>query len=127
MRTLRYGGDLLPGDFIAISNGNHINFGWYCGDGRGTLHYYDIYSPGQVYKRFLDWEVAPSDKRSKYDNMKFEKGFTRKSIYKSYVYSVHATRIMKITNIENIFTEQKDREIYEKSREVLVTLNFIKQ
>jgi hypothetical protein len=33
---------------------------------------------------------------------------------------------MKITNPEDIFTTPEDREIYEKSREVLIKLNFVK-
>ena len=40
MRTLKHGGQLEIGDFIAVSNGNHLDFGWYCGDGINTLQYY---------------------------------------------------------------------------------------
>jgi hypothetical protein len=40
---------------------------------------------------------------------------------------VHDTRVIKITNPEDIFTNSKDREQYEKSKEALITLNFIKK
>jgi hypothetical protein len=48
-------------------------------------------------------------------------------MYKSYINAVHATRVMKVTNPEDIFIEQQDREDYEKSKEALITLNFIKK
>jgi hypothetical protein len=35
--------------------------------------------------------------------------------------------VVKITNIEDIFTDAEDRKDYEKSKEALITLNFIKQ
>jgi hypothetical protein len=34
---------------------------------------------------------------------------------------------MKLTNPEELLTEQKDREEYERSKEALITVNFIKQ
>jgi len=35
--------------------------------------------------------------------------------------------VVKITNPEDIFTDQEDREEYEKSKEILIKLKFIKQ
>lgn len=127
MRTIQFGGVLNPGDFIAISNGNHISFGWYVGDGRGTLQYYWVASPGQVYSDYLEWQKNPLNIKS-WRRKLFEKhGFSSKLFYKSYINSVHNTRVMKITNPEEIFTKQEDREEYEKSREALITLNFIQK
>jgi hypothetical protein len=34
---------------------------------------------------------------------------------------------MKITNPEELFTKQEDRDEYEKSKAALITINFIKQ
>ena len=127
MRTLKYGGVLHPGDLIAISNGNHITFAWYVGDGRGTLQYYWMGGPGQLYDEYLEWKKNPSIAKTWRSRM-FEKyGFSTKTFYKSYINSVHQTRIMKVTNPEEIFTDQKDREEYEKSKEALITLNFIQK
>lgn len=129
MRTLKYGGVLHPGDFIAISEGNHISFGWYVGDGQGTLQFYYMRSPGRSYKDYQDWCKWSDEQKgnNKWMTRRFEKGFTSKCIWKSYINAVHSTRVVKITNVEDIFTEQEDREEYEKSKEVLITLNFIKQ
>ena len=128
MRKIKYGGVLHPGDFIAISNGNHISFGWYTGDGRGTLQYYYWGSPSSVYNTYQEWLLkSDEEKKKSWRTKKFEKGFTTKCLWKSYINVVHTTRVMKITNIEDIFTEQEDREIYEKSREALLTLNFIQK
>jgi hypothetical protein len=57
----------------------------------------------------------------------YSKGFTLKCLYKSYINAVHDTRVVKITNPEDIFTTQEDKEDYEKSKEILIKLKFIKQ
>ena len=128
MRTIKYGGVVHPGDFIAISNGNHISFGWYAGDGRGTLQFYFMNSPMHAKNNYESWKedfdkgkIAPDSWRAK----QYKDGFTRKSLWKSYINSVHKTRVMKITNPDELLTEQEDREIYEKSKEILIQLNVI--
>lgn len=127
MRTLKYGGQLSIGDLIAISNSNHISFGWYAGDGRGTLQFYYIGGPGQIYDDYLQWKNNPLSVQN-WRARQFEKhGFSIKLCYKSYINSVHDSRVMKITNPEDIFTTQEERERYEKSKEALITLNFIKK
>jgi hypothetical protein len=127
MRTLKYGGQLSVGDFIAVSNGNCITFGWYAGDGRGTLQYYWLGSPGQVYEDYLNWEKNPSSVKH-WRAKQFEKhGLSMKLFWKSYINSVHDNRVVKITRPEDIFTNQEDRINYEKSREALIKLNFIKK
>jgi len=129
MRELKYGGQIVPGDFLAISYNNHLDFGWYAGNGRGTLQYYTMRGPGNIYRDYESWsKMTDAEKaKNKWTSKRFENGFTAKCLWKSYINAVHSTRVMKITNIEDIFTEQEDREDYEKSREVLVTLNIIKQ
>jgi hypothetical protein len=128
MRTIKYGGQLVPGDFVAIAFGNHIDFGWYCGDGSGTLQYYSFRYPKNSLERYEMWcKMSDEDKQKCWTNKQHQKGFTMKCLWKSYINSVHTTRVVKITNIEDIFTDREDREDYEKSREALITLNFIKQ
>ena len=129
MRNIRYGGTLVPGDFIAVSYQNHIDLGWYAGDGRGTLQYYTLRGPGIAYKDYQDWLNSSDEekRKNKWMSSRFEKGFTRKSFWKSYINSVHSTRVMKLTNPEELLTEQEDRELYERSKEALITVNFIKQ
>jgi len=129
MRTLKYGGVLYPGDFVAISNGNHITFGWYAGDGRGTLQFYYMEGPKSVYKDYQSFLKYSDEEKSKNKWMckRFEKGLTTKCLWKSYINSVHATRVMKITNPEDIFTNREDRNIYEESKQVMITINFIRK
>lgn len=128
MRTLKYGGRILPGDFVAISCGNYMDFGWYCGNGvNSTLQYYSIRSPHYSHDHYERWLNDPDKaNRPSCANRRFEKGFTIKHLYKSYINSVHPSRVIKITNPEEIFTEQEEREMYEKSKKVLTDLNFIK-
>ncbi len=128
MRILKYGGQLSPGDFIAISDSNHLSFGWYFGDGvGGTLQYYYMSSPISSYDFYQDWEkMSPAEKQKSWHSKKYHKGFTLKCLWKGYINAVHNTRVMKITNAEDIFTETKDRELYNQSKEVLIKLNFVK-
>ena len=127
MRTLKYGGDLHIGDFIGISVNNTMDFGWYCGDGAsGTLQYYTIWAPIVRYEDYEAWEKLPVDQRAKWYPKSYKDGFTKKCLWKSYINTVYCTRVIKISHPEDIFTDKKDRERYEKSKEVLIKLNFIK-
>ena len=129
MRELKYGGQIVPGDFIVVSDGNHLSFGWYAGNGRGTLQYYPMRGPQSVYNSYKEFLRFTDKEKSenKWMTKRFEKGFTMKCIWKSFVNAVHSTRIMKITNIEDIFTDPEDRKEYEDSKQALITLKFIKQ
>lgn len=126
-RTLRYGGELEIGDFIAVSDGNYLSFGWYCGDGRGTLQYYSLNNVYHTIKKYEEYLITPLDKRASWQDKSYAKGFTLKHFYKCYINSVHDTRVMKLTNVEDVFTDQEDREKYEIGRAKLIELNFIKQ
>jgi hypothetical protein len=129
MRTIKYGGQLVPGDFIAVSYSNYIDLGWYAGDGRGTLQYYSMRGPIMCYRDYESWLKYTDEEKAKNKWMtsRFDKGFTRKCIWKSYINSVHRTRVIKLTNVEEIITEQEDRIDNEKSREVMIKLNLVKQ
>jgi hypothetical protein len=128
MTEIRYGGLLQPGDFIAIANSNYLNLGWYCGKGHNTLQYYHFRSPGINMDQWEQWSKMTDEKKSKsWYSKRYAKGFTIKCLWKSYINAVHSTRIVKITNIEDVFTEPEDLLEYEKSKEALLTLNFIKK
>ena len=129
---ITYGGKLREGDFIAIANGNHTTFGWYAGQGRGTLQYWWISQPYVSKDYYEKWLKTPVDQRQKWYEKQFAKGFTRNCIGKSYINAVHNTRVIKITHPEDILpTERRGwastLEDYQKSKEVLVQLNIIKQ
>lgn len=127
MRKLQHGGDLHPGDFIAIAEQNHMSFGWYFGDGRGTLQYFYYTQPRGVEEYYEEWtKLSDEAKKRDWRTTRFKNGFTVKSIYKSYVNAVHKTRVIKLNNPEEIFTDPEDREYYEKSKEALIKLNFLK-
>lgn len=129
MRNIKYGGQIVPGDFVVVSYQNHLDFGWYAGNGRGTLQYYTMRGPAIAKLEYEKWSNMSDKEKSenKWMTSRFIKGFTAKCFWKSYINSVHPTRIMKVPNPEQIFTEQEDRELYERSKEVLITLNIIKQ
>lgn len=126
MRTLKHGGQLEIGDFIAVSNGNHLDFGWYCGDGINTLQYYYYRNPQNAYNTYEDWLNQSEANRTAWKTKRYTNGFTKKCLWKSYINAVHTTRVLKINNPEEIFTNKEDRDDYEKSKETLIKLNFIK-
>ena len=126
MRTLQHGGQLEIGDFIAVSNGNHLDFGWYCGDGINTLQYYNYRNPKNAYNTYEDWLNQSEANRTAWKTKRYTNGFTKKCLWKYYINAVHPTRVLKINNPEEIFTDKEDRDDYEKSKETLIKLNFIK-
>ena len=126
MRTLQHGGQLEIGDFIAVSNGNHFDFGWYCGDGINTLQYYYYTNPANAYNQYEDWLNQSEANKTAWKTKRYTNGFTKKCLWKSYINAVHTTRVLKINNPEEIFTNKENRDDYEKSKETLIKLNFIK-
>jgi hypothetical protein len=126
MRTLKHGGQLEIGDFIAVSNGNHLDFGWYCGDGINTLQYYYYRNPANAYNQYEDWLNKSEAIRKVWETKKYTNGLTKKCLWKSYINAVHSTRVLKINNPEEIFTNKEDKDDYKKSKETLIKLNFIK-
>jgi len=126
---LRYGGDLQIGDFIMVAGNGYTSFGWYCGQGRGTVQYYQFTVPGYKLEAFEKWQnEQPRDTQSWY-GQRFEKfGFTSKIFYKEYVYghgiSVNGSRVVKMTDPESIFTNQEDIDAYRKSKEALIRIKF---
>lgn len=117
------GGPLKVGDFIAIAYNNNFQLGWYVGTGRGTVQYYNMYAPANVYSTYLQ-HVKAGDNTNPYKRKLFKDGFTRKSIWKGYINAPHGNRVIKLDNPETIL-DQETLEIYNKSREALIEAKFI--
>lgn len=128
MVKIKHGGPLEIGDFIAVSNNNYLEFGWYCGQGRGTIQFYNYRSPAYYYKQYKEWQKNPGD-ITIYNAKRYEKeGLSTKLLHKSYIYgrSVLDTRVVKITDPESVFTDE-DLISYQESREALIEMKFLKQ
>jgi hypothetical protein len=126
---IRYGGDLEIGDFIMVASNNYTSFGWYCGKGRNTIQYYVYGVPGSRWEDFKSWKAGTITSQNHWLGKRFEKhGFSSKLFYKEYIYGSGldstASRIVKITDPESIFTNQEDLEMYRKSKEALIYIKF---
>ncbi len=122
MKTIKFGGQIEKGDFIAVAVGNSLEFGWYFREGTNTIQFYNWRSPGMQYEAYKEYlkKATPTQ----WELNRFSKGFTIKSMYKDFV-KYTAWRVCKI-NPDEVFTDPVDKEIFEKSREVLIKLNIIK-
>lgn len=128
--TIKYGGKLEPGDFIAIAESQYLNVGWYFGEGsNGSLQYFFLRSPANSYDDFQTYQNNQNAFHNVYNvHDRYKNGFTIKSIWKSYVYGSNVgptgSRVIKIENPESIFNSQDDLNAYLKSKEVLNNLKF---
>ena len=121
MRIVKHGGKLEIGDFVAISYASGFTFGWYCGHGQNTLHYFeyhwpvtslDYYNRVKVDSSYRDYEKANSKE--------FNKNWITKSYIKDWRY-----RVMKIQHPESVFTEQENLDIYREAKQILEQIKFI--
>ena len=127
---LRYGGDLQIGDFILVANSNYTSFGWFCGRGQGgTVQYYHFRVPADKFKAFQEWQANGDKNISAWYAERFKKhGFSSKIFYKDYIYGggidLTGSRVIKLSNPEDIFTDPQDLEDYRKSKEALIHIKF---
>ena len=121
MRTVKYGGDLQIGDFIAISYSAGFTLGWYCGDGKNTLQFFETHWPATSLDQYnrVKADAAYRD----YDKANSEE-FNKSWIAKSYVMD-WKWRVMKIENPESLFTDPKDLNRYIESKQILEQIKFI--
>jgi hypothetical protein len=121
MRIVKHGGNLQIGDFVAISYGYGFDFGWYCGEGKNTLQFFQY---TWVERSFAHYNDAKNNSayhnHNKANSQEFNKSWIGKSYVKDWRY-----RVMKIENPEAIFTEQRDLEIYRESKQILEQIKFI--
>lgn len=112
-----------------VAGSGYTSFGWYCGQGRGTVQYYHFCVPGDKFEAFEKWQNGQPRDTQSWSGQRFEKfGFTSKLFYKEYIYGhgigVNGSRVVKITDPESIFTEQEDLDRYRKSKEALIYIKF---
>ena len=104
------GGQIVPGDLIAISNGNYMTLGVAAGEGKGTLQYWSLH--------------ALANSRNWYDNDKRpdKKPFNIKNLWKCRILSTDSTRIMIIN--ESVITTEEEIEKLQKAKEILTELQI---
>jgi len=121
MRTLKHGGDIKIGDFVAISYGHGFSFGWYCGEGKNTLQFFEYNMP---LMSLIQYNQIKSDKayhnHEKANSEEFNKNWIGKYYVKDWYW-----RVMKIENPEAIFTEQENLDRYIESKQILEQIKFI--
>jgi hypothetical protein len=85
--------------------------------------------PSRLYTEYRAWLTLNDAERAKnkWMSKRFEKGFTVKCLWKSFINSVHKTRVMKLTNVEDIFTDPEDIKEYQEAKEVMIKLNLVKE
>ena len=128
---IQYGGKLEFGDFIVVSEGNRLSFGFYAGEGKsGTLQYYYFSQPGGQYHHYKQWVTLSDAEKAlpmhNNNNKMYAKGFTSKCLWKSYINALHKTRVAKVDNPEAMFTDPGDSQDYRESVEALKAIGMIK-
>ena len=121
MRTVNYGGDLRIGDFIAVSYNTGFTLGWYCGEGKNTLQFFETHWPATSFDYY---NRVKADKDYKQHEKANSEEFNKSWIAKSYVMD-WKWRVMKIDNPESILTDPENLDRYEKSKQILEQIKFI--
>lgn len=121
MRTVKHGGDLEIGDFVAVSYAAGFTFGWYCGYGKNTLQYIEYHWPVTSLDQYnrIKQDPAYSD-YEKANSEEFNKNWIAKNYVKDWNY-----RVMKIQDPEIIFTEQENLDKYREAKQILEQIKFI--
>ena len=121
MRTVNYGGDLKIGDFIAVSYNSGFTLGWYCGEGKNTLQFFETHWPSTSFDYY---NRVKADKDYKQHEKANSEEFNKSWIAKSYVMD-WKWRVMKIQDPESLFTDIEDLNKYIESRQILEQIKFI--
>ena len=123
MITVKHGGDLKVGDFVAIADGYRIALGWFVGEGRnGSLQYFDYFDPKASLERYNYTKADPVYQN--YDKANKE-NFNMSWIHKCYITSI-GFRVIKIQNPESIITDAVELNVYLESKQILKQINFLK-
>lgn len=122
-KNIIFGGILTKGDFVIVSGGNYLQFGWYIGPGNGTIQYFSTSSAYITETNYNNWLIN----KKIYWGKKFsESGLKLSNIKKDYVLDHHKYKIMKFEgDPETIFTEQTDLDKYRNAKALLEKLNFL--
>ena len=126
--NIRHGGELKPGDFILIANNGYTDFGWYFGQGRGTIQYFNTYAPRDRFEQFKEYQSNSQWLHNWTKDLFKRHEFSTKSIYKSYIYgggiSLSGSRVVKIENPGSGLTGPEDLKRYKESKEALLSIKF---
>ena len=129
MKPLKVGENLTlnVGDFIVIACGGSLDYGWYCGQGRGgsTLHYYSIWAPASALEDYEKYEKGEPIRSWVAERFKRQKGFNSKCFYKNFLSTYYESRILKPGNPDELFTHSEQLERYNKSKEALIRIKFL--
>jgi hypothetical protein len=126
LHEFRFGGKLKIGDFILVAYTDRVYPGWYCGMGQNkSLQYYSVNEIIHKAEKYDDY-LKDKNAVSKYTAANFKDGFTKKSLYKSYIITCNKSRVIKITRPEETLIEQDDIQDYQKSKQILINLGIIK-
>jgi hypothetical protein len=114
------------GDFVIIACDNHLYYGWVAGTGVGnsTLQFYTVPVVNATAKSYEDWKLNLDT--TTYLGRRFSKGFTVKSLYKTYINTVGNWRVMVVKEPDLLFADEEKNEAYIKAKETLIKLNFLK-
>lgn len=129
MKPLKIGDNLTleVGDFIIISCGNQLDYGWYCGQGNfgSTLQYYSVRTPGYALEEFEKYEAGEETAYWMAERFKRHKKFNSKCFYKRFLNSYYESRILKPANPDDLFSDPEDIQAYKKSKEALIKIKFL--
>lgn len=115
MYNSKLGGDIHPGDLIAVSNSNDFSVGIYFGRGRGgTVQYYHPTSPLAAKEHY--------ENRLKNHGIEKVGPFKIGLIWKDYVNTPRNTRIIKL-NRDNITDQDMKLHLIE-AKEILKQFNI---
>lgn len=104
------GGQVIPGDLIAVANGNYLTVAVAAGEGKGTLQYWSL----NALCNAEDWYERNPDIN--------KKPFSRGHLWKSRILSTESTRLMILN--ESIFTTKEEIEKLQKAKDVLRKLDI---
>jgi len=121
--TIKYGGILQIGDFIAVGSNYEMAFGWFSGNGKtGTIQY--------IWPNKITWAFSEYNKTMNNPNAvlsaKDRRGFSLDHISKDYVRLQHFNRVVKITCPDDVFAGA-DLQKYLEAKRILTDMKFLKQ
>jgi hypothetical protein len=102
--NIRFGGDLKPGDLIAVGRMGYLELGWFVKEGKGTVHYYSF----RAVQSYLNSTAT----------------FNPKDCKKHANINYYGT-VVKITCPEEILVIPTDFATYINGTEILKTLKLI--
>lgn len=121
--SLPIGGDLFPGDVVAVAYNNCNVFGWFVESGKyGSLKFISFPAPERAKSYYEDFARNPNP--SDYQKRRYHKGFVFNNVAKDYIVTWSNNRAFKIPNPEEFFKDSIIETMHAKGKEILNQLNF---